>query len=315
VPHGDRPAHSASSALHLATTSTTVGFAFFMLTSRWRRALDQAVDDHVMLLAIKSQTLQGGRSPEFPLEEKLRMAIADVLQSLDEDQVADLGFGVSVRVSAAWARLFVGRHLNSPTFALKELSLALRAWRCFRKADERQPGHTGGGHSVLDRAPPTSPEMVEMWQRIRQAYLDAWANHCPSVCQLAVRIDGLAAQQAGRRQRQWERLEAVRMTHEEHFQRRIDKRRAAQDRRTAELAQRRRERQEQQQMHREDHLSCRCMGRRHVGFHASAEGKDQAQRRSTVEQILSDRSTRHCDDLGPWLSGGEHSWRRRSMRG
>uniref|UniRef100_A0A7S4V1S3 J domain-containing protein n=1 Tax=Alexandrium monilatum TaxID=311494 RepID=A0A7S4V1S3_9DINO len=239
-----------------------VGFSYFMLTTRWRHTLDQAIDDHVALLTLKRQTLRGGASAQdVPTEERLQKAIGDMLLTLDDSQAEDLGLHVCASMSTCYACLFVGRHLNSPAYGVKDLGLALRVWRSFRDADERLPGQ-GVSRNLLDHMPPGAPEVEEMWQRIRQAYLDSWREHGADVKRLAARIDGLAALQTGRRQRRWEHLEAARMTREEQCQRRAERRadhrrlaQEAQERRAAELARRRREREERQRMHREDVLS------------------------------------------------------------
>lgn len=236
-----------------------VCFAYFILTTRWRHSLDQAVDDHMTLLTVKSQTLSGG---PIPLEERLKLSIAEVTKSLDEEQAEELGLGICVCVSACVACLLVGRHLNSPTYGLKELDLAIHTWRQFRAADER---HYLGQHAVptmLKSSPPESQEVVDTWKRVREAYLQCWKERGTNIDELADRLDGLAAQQADRRCRRWQHLENVWMAQEE--QRALRATKAAERQRQVEEARRaraeeanarRREQEERMGMQQEDNLA------------------------------------------------------------
>lgn len=194
-----------------------ITFAFLSLRGKYRRSLEEAVDDHAVLLAAKVRALgaiddAGVVTPEHVMRD----ALLQVSQ-------ASLECRISVSVPNRYAHYIVGRGLSSPSYSSSvadDVSAALHAWQQFRSASESGYGSSGsGGRGTAFRAPPGAQEVHEKWLSIRAAYLNAWAARGANMECLAAKIDGFMASQAPQRERDWEMHEAAKMGREERRQR------------------------------------------------------------------------------------------------
>jgi len=193
-----------------------VTFAYVAFRGKFRRSLEEAVDDHAVLLAAKVHALG-------MIEDESQARPEDVMEeALLQVHQADLGCRISISMPNRYAHYLVGRGLTSPSYgssSSRDLSAALRAWQQFRLASDGDSPPTSGGRGTAFRAPPGASEVQEKWLRIRAAYLDAWANRGANVERLAGKIDGLMASRAPHRERDWENHEEARMAREERRQR------------------------------------------------------------------------------------------------
>eukprot|EP00927_Polykrikos_kofoidii_P020588 TRINITY_DN19804_c2_g1_i1.p1 TRINITY_DN19804_c2_g1~~TRINITY_DN19804_c2_g1_i1.p1 ORF type:complete len:770 (-),score=88.28 TRINITY_DN19804_c2_g1_i1:183-2492(-) len=194
-----------------------VTFDWLSLRGRRRRRLAQALDDHIVLIAIKTRALFLSsdlqiESLAFPraFEEKLGAAILDVLK---ENGLTWSNFGFDLHVSVP-AYHWVGRALSSPVYTMTDLKTGLNMWRRFREAR----GQYGvGGAGLLFRCSPG--EATQIWQRVRELYSAIWAQRGWDADVVLTKLDAMEAEFAHRRWRQLERWERTRMDREERFQR------------------------------------------------------------------------------------------------
>ena len=126
----------------VTTYVAKVGFDWLSLRGRARRELGQAVDDHVVLVAIKLRVMRGSRGAERcgvaakreedkgDLDLRLRRAIEEVLCEHGMT-LSELGLSAEVTVPASH---WVGRGLASPLYSWRDLDLAFVAWRKLRQA-------------------------------------------------------------------------------------------------------------------------------------------------------------------------------------
>lgn len=194
-----------------------VTFAYLVLRGRWRRRLEDAVDDHAVLLAAKVRALGAVETTGLAEpEEVMRDALSQLYR-------ADVACRIVVSMPSRYSHYLIGRSLASPSYnssSPADVSAALNAWREFQLASEtgcRSPGT--GGRGTAFRAPPGAPEVWEKWLHVRAAYLGAWAARDAEVGRLATDIDGLMAGCASKRERDWELHEAACMAREERRQR------------------------------------------------------------------------------------------------
>eukprot|EP00927_Polykrikos_kofoidii_P085338 TRINITY_DN9260_c0_g1_i1.p1 TRINITY_DN9260_c0_g1~~TRINITY_DN9260_c0_g1_i1.p1 ORF type:complete len:646 (-),score=81.52 TRINITY_DN9260_c0_g1_i1:81-2018(-) len=194
-----------------------IGFACMRLSARCRRSLERALDDHILLVAIKARMTIWSpdshgelKTPQRMFEDELRSAIPEVLE---ENGINKEQFHFTIRAYVP-TKYWIGRPLMSPTYTQKSLDTALHFWRCFREArGERSVG--GGG--MLARYSPA--EAAQIWGRVREVYLEAWAQRGANVCLLCEKLDALEAANAQSCRRKVERWEGIRMQREERSQR------------------------------------------------------------------------------------------------
>mmetsp|Transcript_93232 Transcript_93232/g.164945 ORF Transcript_93232/g.164945 Transcript_93232/m.164945 type:complete len:608 (+) Transcript_93232:105-1928(+) len=226
-----------------------VGFAYFTMRAKWRKQLTDAVEDYAMLIVIKLRLLEAATfsigacqetalgttecsqetalSTTEAMRAKLQAVLADAFTEQGIGQ-AELGLRISVSMPTRYAHYLVGRNLCSPCYSVEEWPSALHTWLNFQAACEEGP-HTGGRGTAF-RAPPGSQKITERWQRIRCAYIDAWAERGADRSHVGAELDSLMEQRAGWRQQEWEMVEAASMAREERQQRAHERQQAESNR-------------------------------------------------------------------------------------
>lgn len=249
-----------------------IGFEWLGLRGKPRQGLARAVDDHMVLIAIKQRFFAMG---SLPPEERFSMA---VLQVLDEHGLMPAELGLSIDVSVPTYH-WVGRCLSSPLFSWRDLPDAMRAWQNLRTARGQQGI---GGRGLLYRCAPD--EVARIWERFRRAYVDIWAERSGNASAALAKLQGLEAMNEKHRRCELERWERSRLQREEQVQL-MALRAAAQEaarRLRADLSLASlQEQRERQQMRKEDRTSgkLRAHSERQKGAAGLLAGAELRQRR------------------------------------
>eukprot|EP00927_Polykrikos_kofoidii_P018254 TRINITY_DN18425_c0_g1_i1.p1 TRINITY_DN18425_c0_g1~~TRINITY_DN18425_c0_g1_i1.p1 ORF type:complete len:334 (+),score=54.58 TRINITY_DN18425_c0_g1_i1:136-1137(+) len=216
-----------------------------VLRARRSRSLERALDDHILLLAIKARvriwsSASHGEltSPPRTFEDKLRSAIPEVLE---ENGVESSQFGLYIRVSVP-ANYWIGRRLLSPIYTLDSLDAVLNLWRKFREAR----GELGVGRANL-RYCCSPEEATHIWERLRDVYSAAWVQRGTDVRLVNEKLSALEATTAQHRRNHVKHWQNARADREKQLDRAAERRV-----RFANARRRREEKRERVAMRRED---------------------------------------------------------------
>lgn len=237
--------HETCRGCHYYTAN--MGFEWLHLRARRRRSLEQAIDDHIALVAIRARVMSEGAgvgvsgilAVDAPFEDRLRAAIPQIL---DEHRLSPEEFGFDMHVSVPTYH-WVGRCLHSPYYSIKDVDLAMEAWRAFRDAR----GQYGvGGAGLLYRCSPVEAGLI--WEQVVRVYIDVWAKRGVEVAVSQKKLHAFEASSLQHRCRQRELWERTQLEREERLQRSLSHAQILERAR-----QRRAERRERTRMRREDY--------------------------------------------------------------
>jgi len=261
-------------------------FHWLILRAKLRRNLSAAVDDHIVLLAIKLRIFNedigdgfGTSADASSFEQRLMLTVKEVLE---EHGVSPAEIGLSIGVAAP-AYHWIGRSLVSPLYNWKSFDLGLRAWRKFRDVSA---GHCArGGRGLMHRPGMNPNKAAEAWEGIRQTYLEVWTSRGADPSRVSEKLERLWVLNTHRRQRALEWWERTQMGFEDRSQRlrsraeRLEMRRVRIAQRCADRVDATNKRWELRRMRREDNQSRRWRGvlRRseEAGLRYSAKRKAQ----------------------------------------